>query len=425
MKSKKYIPFFNKGFSSLTILILLAFLTLGVGIGAKDFLVSYFFTVAPSPDFKSPDLQILPTPFSPAGPVNSVKQKQIATETAPLPKTVTPQTPTSIPKTTTTTSTTPKTSNKVLAFALASASSQGVNQLSTLLDNTSIDGVALQIGWPTMEISDEVFSWTVLDSSLKAAKDRNKKLTIHVFAGAGLKFAPWLKTAGVQTYTFTDFQGRTREDAIPWDKIYIAQYTQFLKSLAAHLSSTGYSDTIARISVAVPVPEMDLIACKNNLLANTYPYDRATYLATWETMIDAYASSFPSYKKFVSAPVGLICYPNRDTQFFSDVMNYASGKYGTSFVPFAADLTSEGSDRMKPYSNMISSLGVGYQTIWSATNDPSLRMKGTYPTNLLQAVCKAKSGGADYIEIYGVDVLNTDSTIQKAIKAIHDSSLCN
>lgn len=432
MKNKKYLPFCNnKGFSSLVIIILSAVALFGVGIAVNIFLNSSY---SSRPQNIQPletgavvphaSQEVVSPPLSSTEPIKQTTtemplQKSVS-ETGSASGTVKPQI---IPPTPTTS--TPTAKNKVLAFALASASSQSASQIGTLLDNTAIDGVALQVGWPTMETSDGVFNWTTLDASLKAAKDRKKSITIHVFSGAGLKTAPWLKAAGVQTYTLTDFQGRAHEEALPWDETYLSQYTQFLKSLAAHLSSAGYSDTVARISIAVPVAEMDLIACKNNMLGGTYPYDRAIYLASWKTMIDAYATSFPNNKKLISAPVGLICFPNRDTQFFTDIMNYASGTYGTNFEPFAADLTSEGSDRMKSYTSMVPKLGLGYQTIWSATNDTSHRMKGTFPGNLLQAVCKAKSDGADYIEIYGVDVLNTDSTIQKGIKAVHDSSLCN
>lgn len=408
MKNKKHLlARNNKGFSPLIIIILSAVVLLGVGIGVNMFLNLQYSS-------ESQTLQSLP-----------VKQPS-ATET-PLQKPVsgTGNISDSVkPEIVPPVVTTPTAVNKVLAFALASASSQSASQIGTLLDNTAIDGVALQIGWPTIETSDGVFNWTTLDASLKAAKDRKKGITIHVFSGAGLKTAPWLKATGVQTYNLTDFQGRVHEEALPWDETYLSQYEQFLKSLAAHLSNAGYSDTVARISIAVPVAEMDLIGCKNNMLGGTYPYDRATYLASWKTMIDAYATYFPNHKKLISAPVGLICFPNRDTQFFTDIMNYASGTYDTNFAPFAADLTSEGSDRMKSYTSMVPKFGLGYQTIWSATNDRSLRMKGTFPGNLLQAVCKAKSDGADYIEIYGVDVLNTDSTIQNGIKAVHDASLC-
>lgn len=426
MKYKKHLSVRNnKGFSLLVIITLSAVALFCAGIGVNMFLNSRYSSGSQNTQPLSVGTIVVPTTpqeVIPTPPFSIAPVKQSATETpsqkpvsvpGSVPGSVKPQI---IPPTPTT--------NKVLAFALASAGSQSASQIGTLLDNTAIDGVALQVGWPTMETSDGVFNWATLDASLKAAKDRKKNITIHVFSGAGLKTAPWLKAAGVQTYTLTDFQGRSHEEALPWDETYLSQYTQFLKSLAAHLSGAGYADTVARISIAVPVAEMDLIACKNNMLGGTYPYDRATYLASWKTMIDAYATSFPNHKKLISAPVGLICFPNRDTQFFTDIMNYASGTYGTNFAPFAADLTSEGSDRMKSYTSMVPKFGLGYQTIWSATNDRSLRMKGAYPGNLLQAVCKAKSDGADYIEIYGVDVLNTDSTIQKGIKAVHDASLC-
>lgn len=417
MQNKKHLLVHsNRGFSGLIIIISLASILLGFGIAMKFFSGSSLqsiSTVSPSPA-----VTVMPVAPRVGGPLSQAAEP-IKQQTVTIRDTSVSQPPVAQPLKAI------STKNKVLAFALTSAGPQSAGQVGALLDNSAIDGVALQIGWPTLETSDEVFDWRILDESLKAAKDRNKNLTIHVFSGAGLKVAPWLKATGVQTYTLTDFQGRTHEEALPWDEKYLSQYAQFLKSLAAHIAGAGYSGTVARLSVAVPVAEMDLIACRDNMLAGKYAYDRATYLASWKTMIDAYAAAFPSYKKFVSAPVGLICYPDHDTQFFSDIMNYASSKYGTSFVPFAADLTSEGSDRMRSYTSLIPKLGLGYQTIWSATNDTSRRMKGMFPDNLLQAVCKAKSDGADYIEIYAVDVLNTDATLQKGIKAVHDVSLCN
>ncbi len=321
----------------------------------------------------------------------------------------------------------PKTSQpKRLAFALLSLSNaQNVSQVSTLLDNASIDGVAIQIGWTSMETADEIFNWATLDTALKTAKDRGKGVTLHIFSGGPFGISPWLKAAGVKAYTLTDFQRRTHEEALPWDQTFLSQYSQFLKSLAAHLSSVNYANTVARVSVGVPVAEMDLIACRNNMLASAYPYDRATYLNSWKTMLDAHASAFPSLKKLVSAPVGLICFPDHDTQFFADLMDYAFKNYGATFVPFAADLTSVGSDRMKSYTSMVASRGLGYQPIWSSTSDPSNRMKSSYPGSLLRATCKAVADGADYVEIYGVDVLNTDAVIQKGIQAVHDTTLCN
>jgi hypothetical protein len=52
-------------------------------------------------------------------------------------------------------------------------------------------------------------------------------------------------------------------------------------------------------------------------------------------------------------------------------------------------------------------------------------MEGSYPGKLQQAVCQGLANGAGYFEIYAVDVLNMDTKIQNAIKAVHDPALCN
>ncbi len=302
------------------------------------------------------------------------------------------------------------------AFALTQLN----GPLEELLGRPEIDGVALQVSWSALEPSNDLYSWTELDAALAQAKSHGKEVTLHVLGTV----SPWLKAAGVQTYSFVDFQQKSHEEAVPWDAIYLSEFTKFLGAFRDHLTGAGYVQTIARISVGVPVAEMDLIACSNGMLAPQVRYDRAIYLAAWKRMIDAYHAAFPDTKKFISAPVGLICFPERDLQFYRDVMSYAEQAASTGFVPFAADLTSDGSDRMSSYLDLVAGRGLGYQTIWSSTNDSSNRMKGQYPENLRTAVCTAIAQGADYIEIYAVDVLNPDATIQDAIQSIHDPRHC-
>lgn len=304
-------------------------------------------------------------------------------------------------------------------FALTQTS----GPVETLLDRAEIDGVALQIGWESLEPADDRFEWSSLDSALSAAQSRSKSVTLHVFAG-GLRVAPWLVTAGAQTYQWIDGTGRAREDLVPWDEIFLGEFAEFLQALASHLEHTGDIQAVARLSVAVPVAEMDLPACRDGRLAGQYPYDRAVYLAAWARMLEAFQTWFPSTKKFISAPVGLICFPVRDEEFFREVMERAVHTGGTMFVPFAADLTAEGSTRMQAYRDLVPSLGLGYQTIWSATNDPANRMKGTYPDNLRVAVCTALAQGAGYLELYAVDVMNPDPAIQHGVTAAHHPELC-
>ncbi len=97
---------------------------------------------------------------------------------------------------------------------------------------------------------------------------------------------------------------------------------------------------------------------------------------------------------------------------------YALDVYANSFWMFAADLNAEGSQRTQNYLDYAARTSLGYQTIWSATNDPTNRMKGTYPTNLKATVCQGFTNGATHFEIYAVDVPNMEPAIQEAIRIV-------
>lgn len=306
------------------------------------------------------------------------------------------------------------------AFALTNGNDPGI---ADLLAHHGIDGVGLQLGWAPFEPGDGRFDWTGLDAVLSKVKAAGKTASLHFFASSGAP--PWLLNSGnAQTYTFQDLGGRTVTEPVPWDPVYLAKYGAFVSALSDHLKSSGELASVFDVSVAAPVSEMNLVGCRNGMLGGSVTYDRASYLAAWETMIDTYESAFPGKARFVSPPVaGLICAPDVDKAFYGDLMAYARSK-GDGFWIFAADLNAEGSQRVSDYPSLVGTFPLGYQMIWSATNDPSNRMKGTYPGNLKQAVCAALKQGASYIEIYAVDVLNTDATIQSAITAIHDPSGC-
>ncbi len=329
-----------------------------------------------------------------------------------------PTTPSVVPTQPSTPPSSPSAS-KNSAFVLVNMSTPDI---TSLLANAQVDGVAMQLVWSQFEKENNVYTWALIDNNIDIARAKGKKVTIHVFAS--LNAPSWLAAAGVKYYSYQDFQGKAHTDPIPWDSVYLSNYTDFLKALADHLKEKNYTDSVSNISVATPVGEMSLISCRNGVLATGINYDRALYLSAWKQMIDAHATYFPSINKFVSAPVGVICMPDNDTSFYREVMDYATSKYGKTFWVFAADLNAEGSSRTKNYLDYMSKTSLAYQTIWSSTNDGKGRMKGTYPSNLKQAICKGLSNGASYFEIYAVDVANKDSSIQSAISIVHTPSLC-
>ena len=278
----------------------------------------------------------------------------------------------------------------------------------------------MQIGWGELEPEEGVYRWGAIDGAAKAAARAGKKVTLHVLP---LPLPPpWLAQAGATMYDATSPRGQAESVPVPWDAVYLATFSGFLQTLARHLRDAGLARSIAAVSVAAPVPEMSLFPCNRGALVPGVGYDRAAYLAAWTQMIDAYEAAFPSVRKLVSAPVDVICAPDRDPSFYREVMGYALPR--GSFWLFAADLNANGSRRMTPYKDMIGRASLAYQTIWSAAADPAHRMEGRYPGNLEQAVCRGLADGARHFELYPVDILSSNATLQAAVAAVHSPRSC-
>ncbi len=294
--------------------------------------------------------------------------------------------------------------------------------IAQVVVHSEVDGISLQAGWSELEVEDGVYRWDRLDWALKATSDAHKRVSLALLP---LPRPPrWLEPAGAKMVDATSPRGVRDRVPVPWDEVYLAKFSEFLPELARHLRAVGLADVVVGIGVAAPVPEMSLFPCRDGSLAPGIVYDRAAYLAAWKRMVDVYQSVFPKLRKLVSAPVGVICFPERDETFYREVIGDALERHGHTFWVFAADLNSRGSQRMSPYADLFRRTSLAYQTIWSATDDPDNRMEGHYPGNLKQAVCKALADGARHIELYAVDVLNPNAKIQAAVKAVHKPRSC-
>jgi hypothetical protein len=304
-------------------------------------------------------------------------------------------------------------------FALADPGDSAAT-FQTYLNKSSVSGLAYRATWSQMETADGTYAWTSLDNALNAAQASNKKITVHVGVSGGA-WPAWLTAAGAQTYSGTTPFGAIT-DPVPWDAVFIAQYTAFVQALAQHIQHNNQMSYVRSISVGAPVAEMSLVACNNGVLGNTnaVTYTRTNYLNAWTSTASAVAAAFPQTKIFVSAPVATICRPDTDgLQFYSDLMAPLSLQYSNLSI-FAADLNAAGSQRLVQAGSLTQSLPIGLQTIWSATNDPSNRMAGT----LSSAVCAGRTAGARYFEIYKSDLDSADPALQKAIQQALGAVAC-
>lgn len=305
---------------------------------------------------------------------------------------------------------------KRYAFAITN-DGQGDAEYARLLANPAIDGIAVGASWDRIEPREGVFDWSGIDAPIAAAKKLGKKVTLHIVGSLYGRPPAWLASSGARFVSVSDprFPDRPLSVPIPWDDVTLSKWTVLVQALAKHISDSRDGDTLFAVSLTMPMPEMTIIYCRGGAIGDQ-PYDRAKYLAAWERMVDVYESAFPSARKLICAPhMGFIGLGMQDVPFYQDVMDYALNKGGRTFGVFATDLSAAGSDRTSNYLSLSKRTWIGYQTISSSTGDAGNRMKGS----LQAAVEYGVGAGADYFEIYAVDVKSQDPAIQAAIASIH------
>ncbi len=308
------------------------------------------------------------------------------------------------------------------AFALMDPTDR-TDAYRTYLKNDQVDGVAVRTDWSQLEPdADDSYAWGRIDEAMAVAKEYGKNVTLHILGSSFGAPPTWLYQAGAASYSYSSPNGQSRTDPVPWDPIFLSRYADFMKDLAAHLSTAGYLDRVEYISVAVPVPEMSLVACRGGQLTSSVRYSRASYLDAWKSAIGAAQEAFPHTRKLITAPVAVICAPDNDgAAFYHDVLSYALTRSPDQFAIFATDLNAQGSFRLRAVSGDLTRAPVALQFVWSATNDPSGKMQGS----LHQAICKGVTEyQAGYLEVYKDDLRNPDAAVQSAIAAIHEPSRC-
>lgn len=287
---------------------------------------------------------------------------------------------------------------------------QGLNSPfnASMLDKDFVDGIALQIGWRDVESIQGDYDWHRVDKVVGEAQRRGKRATLHLLP---LHPPEWIFKAGAQKYCFTmpargDFmQGRELCEPLPWDRIFLDHWSKLILEFGKHYNG---NHSVLAVSVTAPSPEMVLggaIPGTPTFLDMQNRYNKATYLGAWKRMIDVYQMAFPDKAKFVAPGIVLF-----DEYFADDVIAYARDRFGGNLWLFNAGLRADGIPQKFMGKGHIASIlethankGVlGLQTIWSSTNDPRNRMRGTLHDALFQGL----NMGASYFEIYAADIQN-------------------
>jgi hypothetical protein len=298
-----------------------------------------------------------------------------------------------------------------LVFVTVDCTSLQLSGIENLAALPNIDGLGLEIPWLKIEKQPGKYDWSILDAAIRTAAKHKKYVTLYLLASP--KPPDWLTEGGkAQTFAGGNFTRGVMVDAVPWDKVYLNAYTQFLQAAALHFKSLNMTPYIFAIGVVAPQRDCTIAGSSNGRLGNL-AYNRTSYLLACKQMIDTYARLFPTARQFVPAPrAEMICLPISDPDFFEELMNYAISKHKQGCWLFARDLGSAGSRNTVQFARFNQLTGVAYQVPSSTPDEAS-------PANFAQAINVGIANGAIYFEISPFVVSKGDGLILQTINTIH------
>jgi hypothetical protein len=302
--------------------------------------------------------------------------------------------------------------NKRLVFVTIDADATPASGIESFAALPNVDGLGLELQWLKLEPHPGKYDWSTADTAIRIAAKHKKYVTLYLLRSP--RPPEWLTEGGkAQTFFSGTISRGMVVDTVPWDKVYLAAYSRFLQAAAQHFKSLNMTPYIFAVGTVAPERDCTIEGSRNGMLGTTV-YNRGKYLLACEQMIDSYATSFPTARQFVAAPSDArICLPQRDPEFFHELMTYAITKHRQGCWLFARDLTSAGSGNSAPYTPSFNQrTGIAYQICAGTAEEAT-------PENFNRAVTVGLSNGAIYFEIAPAFAANGNPSIQQTIDRIH------
>jgi hypothetical protein len=172
------------------------------------------------------------------------------------------------------------------------------------LNNPHISGLALQIRWRDLEPAQGQPDWSKLDQLFAAAESSHKWVQLLLFPG--FWSPPWALD-GLQTLTFPiqygPGKGTTMRLPVPWDRVYLNRWFDFLKLLSARYGNSPAFLVAAAAGPTSVSAEFTLPQKPEELQPwASAGYTPRKYLQAWQQVFQVYAADFPN--QYVSLSTG-------------------------------------------------------------------------------------------------------------------------
>jgi len=248
-----------------------------------------------------------------------------------------------------------------------------------------VRGLSPRVRWRTVEPAEGRYDWSYLDEVFQIAARYNKKIILRVHPG--LSTPEWVYQAGAQRL---QSPGRPASMPAPWDPIYLAKWTNFVRVLG-----NRYGSNPALYAVAAAGPTMGSV--EFHLLGPKQEWERVGYTPTkvlnaWKTCIDAFAAAFPNKAIALNITFQIL----GDQELPQQIINYGLNSYGRRVILqgnwLSADTPPQRLQVMRQLSRQTT---VGFQMLGTSGRIGNLR----------KAIENGLAGGASYLEIYQSDLI--------------------
>lgn len=292
------------------------------------------------------------------------------------------------------------------------------------LSNPFVSGAALQIRWRDIEPIQGKLDWSKLDQLFAAAESSHKWVQLLIFPGF---FSPPWAMEGAQTEMFPiqygPGKGTLMRLPLPWDRMYLAHWFDFLKLLSAKYGNSPAFRVVAAAGPTSVSAEFTLPHTPEELQKwRSVGYTPSKYIEAWQKVFRVYAADFPNQYVSLSLGFGL----NIDEQGKKDaraakptkvaIIDEAMGVLGRRFALQNSNLDGNPEPDRGPHGIplVISYNGriiTGFQLRTSCVrNSGNMGADGDPPLALKKAINRGTQPNTaghriSYLEIYEPDIL--------------------
>jgi hypothetical protein len=303
-----------------------------------------------------------------------------------------------------------------------------------VINNPNVAGISVHATWDFMQPTENSFNWSYFDGIIQSVAAAGK--TVMLCVQAGVNTPSWVYSEGAVAFSFKDDKSpNVQQVPLPWDPVFLAEWENFVKQMGARYAANPAVVQVKVTGINIETPETRVPNSHGQKASNgsqtwtttndTPAWQAAGYTRTkvetaWHALADTFAQAFPTQQ--LAADVDPNVFPpidnngkifsdpqNADNQIVTDIINRGISSYGAQF-----SLQNDGLSTHWIYTVITAEqtqLTTGYQTVWSATGDPTYRLNGgksaSVPTIFQNAVNLALKANAQFLEIYIADIENS------------------